>query len=507
METSLLGYLDRAAARWGSRTAYVCQSEELAFARLNDLSKSAGAFLQKRGVKPGQPIAVIGERSVFTPACFLGVVRAGCFYAPMDAQMPAARLKSILEVICAKHMIVSRSFLDKASSLGFEGKIFVMEDVLAECVPEVYDPGPAMERPETSPLYVIFTSGSTGRPKGVITSHYSLMCYIDAVESILQLGEDDVLGNQAPLDYIAAVRDIYLPIVTGAKTVIIPKDEFAMPDRLFRTLNESGVTTLCWSTAGLEIAARLGSFDCEVPEHLSRVIFSGAVISNKYLRIWQEHLPGVRFINQYGPTEATASCTYYELTDVVEEDTHIPIGRPYPHYSITLLDEKGRVITKDTPGEIGEICVGGPALALGYYGDEERTKASFIQNPLNHCYRELLYRTGDLGRYREDGLLDFCGRMDRQIKHLGHRIELDEIEVSARQVEGVNDCCSLYDQNNSLLFLFYEGTASAKEIALYFRANMPAFMVPRKIKKMESLPRLANGKTDMRALRDSFIKK
>ncbi|MCR4672338.1 MAG: amino acid adenylation domain-containing protein [Lachnospiraceae bacterium] len=504
METTILDFLDRAAALWGGRVVYADNKNTMTFAQLDGFSRSAGAYLQKRGVRPGQPVLVMGERGINTPACYMGVLRAGCFYAPVDASMPAGRLSSILEVIGAKYMIASGEFLEKVSALGFDGEIFAAEDVLSECGPEDYDPRSAAGLPETVPLYVIFTSGSTGKPKGVITSHHSLMCYIDAVQSVLGLGEDDILGNQAPLDYIAAVRDIYLPLFTGAKTVIIPKEEFAMPDRLFGILNESRVTTLCWSTAGLEIAAKLGSFDYEKPSYLRRVIFSGSVISNKYLRIWQENLPGVRFINQYGPTEATASCTYYELTGMVEEDTHIPIGRAYPHYSITLLDKEGRIITADDPGETGEICVGGPALALGYYGDEDRTKASFIQNPQNHCYRELIYRTGDLGRYREDGLLEFCGRMDRQIKHLGHRIELDEIEIAARQVGGVNDCCALYDDKNSLLYLFYEGPASSREIALYFRGSLPAFMVPRRIKQLDSLPRLANGKTDMRSLRESM---
>jgi acyl-coenzyme A synthetase/AMP-(fatty) acid ligase len=238
-----------------------------------------------------------------------------------------------------------------------------------------------------------------------------------------------------------------------------------------------------------------------VPKHLRRVIFSGAVISNKCLRIWQDHLPGVRFINQYGPTEATASCTWYEVREKVEEDTRIPIGRPYPHYRILLLDEKNQPAAA---GQTGEICVGGPILALGYYKDPERTGASFIQNPCNNSYRDLIYRTGDLGRLREDGLLEFVGRMDRQIKHLGHRIELDEIEIEANKVSGVEECCALYDAEKSLLYLFYSGAATAREIALQFRAEMPAFMAPRKIKKLEELPKLPNGKIDMKNLRGMF---
>ena len=501
MYTSVLNWLDRAAVEYPDRTAYADAEGSLTFRDVDRISRMVGGFLQNNGVLPGKPVVVMGARSACTPACFLGVVRAGCFYAPADAELPAGRLNQILDVIDAEYLIASRPYLEKVQALEFRGRVFVLEDILEGGDPQTYNAEASGGLFENSPLYVIFTSGSTGRPKGVITSHYSLMCYIDAVQTTLGLDERDVLGNQAPLDYIAAVRDIYLPLYTGASSYIIPKNEFAMPDRLFDTLNSQKVTTLCWSTAGLEIAARLGAFKTRVPEHLRRVIFSGSVISNKYLRIWQDHLPEVRFINQYGPTEATASCTFCEVTEKVEEDTRIPIGKPYPHYTILLLNEKGK---EPAPGEAGEICVGGPVLALGYYRDPERTKASFIQNPLNDCYREIIYRTGDIGRYREDGLLEFLGRMDRQIKHLGHRIELDEIEVEAEKIDGVDACCAMYDKEKSLLYLFYCGLASNKEIAIRFRADLPAFMVPRKIVKLDAMPVLPNGKTDMKALRELF---
>ena len=181
----------------------------------------------------------------------------------------------------------------------------------------------------------------------------------------------------------------------------------------------------------------------------------------KYLKIGQPNLPDVMFVNQYGPTEATASCTYYVVDKQVEDDTVLPIGVPYENYRIILLNEDG---TETEKGKTGEICVSGPILALGYYGDKERTEQSFVQNPLNNNYRELIYKTGDLGSFREDGILEFHGRKDRQIKHMGHRIELGEIEETAKQIDGVEDCCSLYYKEKEQLYLFYTGSASSKEI-------------------------------------------
>lgn len=500
MKTSVLNWLDNTAQQYPEKIIFTDSEQSISFADFNNITKSIGSYLAAF-LAPNSPVIVMSGRHIFTPACFLGIVRAGCFYAPMDASMPQARLNQILSVINADCMLVDRENLEIAKKLDFSGKIIVMEDILdTPCNEELLSKATASLN-ELSPLYVIFTSGSTGIPKGVITSHHSLMCYIDAVCKVLKVDESDVFGNQSPLDYIAAVRDIYFPIKTGASTVIIPKNEFAMPTKLFETLNENRVTALCWSVAGIELPVKLGAFDIVKPQYLKKVCFSGSVMPCKYLKIWQQNLPDVLYVNQYGPTEATASCTYYVVDKEVTDDTVLPIGVPYENYTITLLNEDGTATEK---GGIGEICVSGPILALGYYGNPEKTAEAFIQNPLNKNYRELIYKTGDLGSYNEDGLLEFHGRKDRQIKHMGHRIELDEIEETAKQIKNVIDCCALYYKEKEHLYLFYTGEATSKEIVLHFREVLPGFMSPRKLVKLEKFPTLPNGKTDMQALKSYF---
>lgn len=499
MDSSVLGWLDRTAGRFPDKDAFRMEGEALTFSALRGITLRLGTCLAER-IPCGSPVVCMAGRHVLTPALFLSVVRAGCFYAPIDAAMPVSRLQQMIAVARAGFMLVDRENLERAKALDFGGEIIVAEDVLDTPADEALLAERARHILPTSPLYIIFTSGSTGAPKGVITSHHALMCYIDAVSEVLKVDENDVFGGQAPLDYIAAVRDIYFPVKTGATTVIIPKNEFSIPTELFGTLNRNKVTALCWSVAGVELPAKLNAFTECKPEYLKKVCFSGSPMPGRYLRIWQEALPEVMYVNQYGPTETTASCTCYVVQGKVDENTVLPIGRPYKHYDVLILTEDGR---RAAEGEVGEICVLGPCLALGYYGNAEKTAQSFVQNPLNPNYRELLYKTGDLGK-EENGLLWFLGRKDRQIKHMGHRIELEEIEGNAKRIDGVNDCCALYQKERELLYLFYTGAASAKEITLYFRANLPAFMVPRKIVRLENLPALPNGKTDMNALKAMF---
>ena len=500
METSILQRLNRSCEQYADKVMFKDEHSQITFAEFNRLTKAVGSYLAAK-VPCGAPVAVMSGRHILTPACFLGAVRAGCFYAPMDGDMPQARLNQILGVIKAEFMLVDKAHLETAQSLDFNGELIVLEDIADTAIDEALIEARSATLTCTSPLYVIFTSGSTGVPKGVITSHLSLMCYIDAVAKVLSINDTDICGNQSPLDYIAAVRDIYFPVSFGASTYIIPKNEFAVPTTLFETLNREKITSLCWSVAGVELPAKLGAFDVSKPEYLKKLCFSGSVMPCKYLKIWQEHLPDVLYVNQYGPTESTASCTYYVVKEKVNDDSVLPIGTAYDNYRILLLNEDN---TATPMGEQGEICVAGPILALGYYGNPEQTAKTFMQNPLNSNYRELIYKTGDLGSFREDGILLFHGRKDRQIKHLGHRIELGEIEETAKKIAGVTDCCSLYNKEKATLYLFYTGSATSKEIVLYFRQNMPAFMVPRKLVNLDVLPTLPNGKTDMQTLKSYF---
>lgn len=497
MEVTVLDWLEKTVSRIPDKVAFIDENDKLSFQQLYQIAQKIGSGLCKF-ISPRNPVIVMSGRHILTPACFLGVVMSGCFYAPMDAAMPIPRLLQILKVIDASVMIVDREHLEIARKLGFTGEILVLEELIKSNIEEEKLRQIRDEMSSDMPLYTIFTSGSTGVPKGVITSHYSLMCYIDAVSEVLEIDENDRMGNQSPLDYIAAIRDIYFPIKCGASTVIIPKNYFSMPTKLFEALDKYEVTTLCWSTSALMIPTKMGAFECGTPKYLRKICFSGSVMPGKTLKVWQEHLPEAVFVNQYGPTEATASCTYYRVTEKVDEDTILPIGKPYKQYRVLLLNEDH---TKTPIGEIGEICILGPVLALGYYNSPERTKDVFIQNPLNHSYRELLYKTGDLGRIREDGQLEFHGRKDRQIKHLGHRVELGELEKAAQAIQGVEESCALYYKEKELLYLFYTGMADKKEITIQMRKNLPAFMVPRKIIKLDKIPCLPNGKIDMVTLK------
>lgn len=498
MKLSVLERLEKTAAQFRDKTAYSDAVTSITFGEIEEKAKRLGSALAER-VRPGSPVAVMGKRGVLTPVMFLGAVYAGCYYIPLDASQPESRLRDILSVLKPAILISDADTISAAGKLGFEGGIVPADELFAHEISQERLDEISSAACLDDPLYVIFTSGSTGRPKGVITSMLSLMNYIDAYIEVMGITEADVLGNQSPLDYIAAIRDIYIPLFTGASMFIIPKECFVMPSELFKALNEYKVTSVGWSVSVFTIAAKMGVFDEAKPQYLKKICFSGSVMPCSILRIWQENLPDAKFVNQYGPTECTASCTYYEVKGMVEDGDVLPIGVPYRNYRVFLLKEDN---TPAKAGEMGEICVAGQSLALGYYNDPELTAKSFIQNPLNSSYRELIYKTGDYGVLLPDGNLGYKGRKDRQIKHLGHRVELSEIEAAALRLESVSEACSMYLKEKELIYLFYTGAATVKEAAVHLRGLLPGFMVPRKLIKLDNMPKLANGKINMQALKE-----
>lgn len=503
---NVLEWLERTASKFPEKAVYSGESNSIAFMALQNTAKKIGSGILSATLPERTPIAVALGKDTLTIAAFLGVVYSGRAYAPVDIDVPKTRLLKILENLRPAALITDSAHKEYTfeclKDAGCECSIFDVADLQESEIDENSLSCVRKEMVSTDPLYIIYTSGSSGKPKGVMTSHQSLINYISAYSSVMGIDDTDVLGNQSPLDYIAAIRDIYVPLLTGCSAFLFEKELFMQPDILFNKMNEKGVTCVGWSTSALTVLTKLGAFKDTKLTYLNKVCFSGSVMPGKVLNLWQKNLPDCKFVNQYGPTEATASCTYWIVDHKVQEGESIPIGVPYDNYRVFLLNEDGTATKK---GEQGEICVSGPVLALAYYNDSERTHAAFIQNPLNHSYEELIYKTGDYGCFRKDGLLEFHGRMDRQIKHMGHRVELDEIETAAMQIQGVKECAACYDEAKEQIHLFYNGETEVRDVLIKLRESLPLFMVPRKAQNME-LPKLPNGKIDFVSLKATFRK-
>ncbi len=501
MYINVLEYLEDTARRIPNKIVYKDEQGQISFSELLVRAKKIGSFLAARA-KPNTPVVVLTDKCIDTPVLYLGILFAGCYYVPIGTDLPEFRMRIILETIHTNIIFTNHHGEELAQSLASNESIAIYEEMLkCEMNAELLEKR-RKQITDTDPAYIIFTSGSTGKPKGVIESHRALIDYIEAFVATFDITEEERFGNQAPLDYIAAIRDIYIPLKTGASMVMIPKTLFSLPGKLFDYINKNEITTICWVVSALCICSDLKAFHHTRLVSVRKVFFTGSVMPSRQLKYWQEELPEAVFVNHYGPTEITASCTYYIVDHVVETNEIIPIGTPFPNTGVILQKEDGTV---PNLGEQGEICVRGTCLALGYYENKEKTDEVFVTNPLNKSYEERIYKTGDIGSLDEKGILWFHGRKDFQIKHVGHRIELGEIEGTAKMMDEITDCCCLYHREKAQIWLFYAAESlQTRDVAIFLRTRLPSYMVPRKLLKMDGLPKSFNGKTDIEQLKKSM---
>ncbi len=494
---NVLDYLERSAKSHPLKTAVEENSEKINYSSLMKTSQAVGTALISQGLNHN-PVAVYMEKGINTLTAFFGCVYAGAFYSLVSPEHPQARVLQIQSVLEAKFVITDSEHFDKAVTFFPGATILLISNLQDTGINQRLLDERRNQMIDTDPLYMNFTSGTTGVPKGIVVSHRSVIDFIDCFTEIFSITEDDIIANQAPFDFDVSVKDIYSALSVSAKLVIVPHEYFSAPQKLIDYVCDKKVTTMIWAVSAMCLLSTFHCLDYRTPKTVRKVLFSGETMPYKHLTNWQKHLPNAQFVNLYGPTEITCNCTYHILDNNRDYSLGIPIGKPFPNEDVFLLDGKNKKITE--PGKNGEIAVRGTALALGYYRLPKESRKRFVQNPLNKEYAELIYRTGDLGCYNEKGEIMFCGRKDNQVKHMGHRIELDEIEREMSAINGVERCVCIFDSEKSKLKAFYTGTIEKAELHSLLTEKLPVFMIPGYIRKIDKFPLTKNGKVDRKAL-------
>lgn len=491
-KTNILEFLEETVSRYPDKVALSDGVDSLTFSEIVRKAQALGSALLEKGIS-GQAVAVLADKHPDTVCAFWGALYAGCFYFCIEPEMPDLRILSAVEKTRAKAVICRKKTLDRARILSGRAEILCFEE-LSEHAADTEALRRIREKHiDKSPAYIVFTSGSTGEPKGVCASHRSVIDYCDALCKTLGFDENTVFGNQAPLYYDAPLKELLPSISLGASVLLISKEKFLSPLRLFDFMREKGVNTLCWAASALAMISSLGVLEKTDMSFLKTVCFGSEVFPKKEYEKWRAACPRARFINLYGPTEATGMSCYWMADRILADGEPIPIGRPFPNTEILLLGDDGKPVTD---GESGEIYICGSCVAHGYFGDSYMTESSFVQNPLNLSYPDVVYRTGDMAKMNERGELVYLGRRDRQIKLMGRRIEPMEIEAAACECVGVSMAALIFEREREHIILYYVGEAEPSELRKNLCRRLPAFMLPRLCIKLECMPRKENGKLD-----------
>ena len=466
----------------------------ITYHELNNRAFNLAAKLVAAGVGAGTLVGIQCQRSVEMIVGLLGILKAGAAYLALNPSDPPARTRRILNNARPTAMLTQ----GMPDQLEFEGAIIDLRRVSEK--PIASEPLPQNNATGEDLAYVCYTSGSTGDPKGVMIPHRGISRLV-LHTNYIDISRSDVFLQLAPLSFDASTFEIWGALLNGAKLVIHPPENPSFHE-LADFIRNKRITTL-WLTAALfhqmvdlEIESLLG-----VP----RLLAGGEVLSVAHVKKFLGRIrPGHVLINGYGPTENTTFTTFHRMDASSKIDTRVPIGIPVANTTVKILDKSGNPANI---GICGEILIGGAGLALGYLNDTALDKEKFISDPNLKSPHERLYRSGDLGSWREDGSIDFLGRIDDQVKLRGFRIELGEIESALRDVPGIRDAAVTLQprgsQDHTIIAFIVptgDGTPTESRVKDQLRTTLPEYMVPVSLHSLKAMPLTPNGKIDRNAL-------
>ena len=502
MQKNVLEYFENTLKKHKSKIAVIDAQRELSFFELGRHAKRLSSVILKKSTACKRPIAVFLPKSADSLIAFIAILYSGNIYAPIDIKLPHGKVKSIFDNFGKTLVITSSEYFETLVSMGVDaGDLIGVDDAYDESTgnesDQLLDGWDSLI--DTDPVYIIHTSGSTGVPKGVVIPHRGVIDYIDWAIDCFEIGPDTIIGSQSPFYFDNSTLDIYLCMAAGATLVIIPEQNFAFPVKLMEYVKSKNINFIFWVPSVMINVANTKALDIVDVSALEKVLFAGEVMPNRHLNYWRQKLPNALYANLYGPTEITVDCTYYIVKRSFEDNEKLPIGFPCRNSDILILNNENQMAKKD---EIGELCVRGSSLALGYWNDQVKSEEVFTQNPLNTNYYDRIYRTGDLVFMNDQKEIIYMDRKDSQIKHMGHRIELGEIETAVSSIEGIHNACALYNKEKKEITLFYESNVEAgKEgIRKSLIPLLPKYMIPTKMIKIDMLPINPNGKIDRKRI-------
>ncbi|HEX6750909.1 MAG TPA: amino acid adenylation domain-containing protein, partial [Longimicrobium sp.] len=497
-DTCVHALFEAQVARTPDAVAVVFEDRSLTYAELNARANRLAHHLRGRGVGPDVRVAVCIERSPELMVAFLAVLKSGGAYVPLDPGDPEDRLRHMLDDGAPAALLVHAG---TATRFAGEGIPVIDLDAGARdwADESAANASSAGVGPALGHLaYVIYTSGSTGRPKGVMVEHRALANVMGWMGEAWPLGAHDVVLQKTPVSFDASARELFPPLLAGARMVIARPGGHRDPAYLAETIRREGVTTLHFVPTMLQFL--LEEPGIERCTSIVRVVCGGEALPAALARRAAELLPNAELHNVYGPTETAVDVTWMRCPAEVA-GPHVSIGRPMAGCRAYLLDAAGQPVPA---GVAGELYLGGAQVARGYLGRAALTAERFVPDPFGGQPGARLYRTGDLGRRLPDGTIEFLGRNDFQVKVRGFRIELGEIEARLREHEGVREAVVAARENEAgdrRLVAYWVGDAvEIDALRAHLSGRLPEHMVPAAFVRLKALPLTSNGKLNRRAL-------
>lgn len=469
--------------------ALECHGKTMTYSELNKKANSFGKHLRKSGVKADDVVVIILDRSMEFVVSVLAVLKAGGAFLPLDPEYPEDRISYIIESSEAKILISDDSFKSK---IGFDGEFM---DVHNDKLYDGDNSNPEIVNKPHDLVYLIYTSGSTGRPKGVMLTHQGLNNYITWAKKVYLKGEDLDFPLYSSISFDLTETSIFTPLLSGNRMVIYSGEDKNM--LIENIINDNKIGVLKLTPTHLKI---LDTLDVSKSK-LRRLIVGGEDLKRDLAeKVYDQFSGKVEILNEYGPTEAVIGCMIHEFNPEIDKNASVPIGIPGDNVRIYILDSNLKPIPS---GVVGELYIGGDGVARGYKNLPDITADRFIPDPFHEGER--IYKSGDLAKFVQGGVIEFLGRIDFQVKIRGYRIEMGEIEKQLAQYEKITDQVVVDgDDNdgNKYICAYYvsEEKLPVSELKEFLKASLPEYMIPAYFIHLEKLPLTHNGKVDTKNL-------
>ena len=490
--------------------ALICDDDRLTYRQLDQRANQFAQHLRDMGVASNSLVGICTSRSLDMVVGLLAILKAGGAYVPLDPSYPADRLSFILSDAQMQIVVTQTQHAD----------LFKGMDVQLACIDSRWDLAAGM--PNTGPVnhasaesiaVVLYTSGSTGQPKGVILTHENLSHFVRLAGLTHEVTQDDIYLQSAPIVYVVSLRQLLVPLTQGARVVIANTEQMHSPLLLFELIKREAVTLMdvipsFWRACIQQLAEMPEKGRREILDNsLRRIVSVGDALQADIPVEWRVGLGHkARLMNNFGQTEVSGMVATYAIPENLRtSDGIVPIGSAIPETRIYVLDSEHKAVPT---GEPGELYISSPCLARGYLNRPELTAEKFIPNPFNDRLSSRLFRTGDMGRMREDGMIEFVGRTDHQVKIRGQRLELGEVESVLLRHESIRECAVMArgDQADEKYLAAYivakEKPLTSSDLRQFVRNLLPDYMVPSAFVFLDEMPLTPNGKLNRLALPD-----
>ncbi len=473
---------------------------KVSYSELNRLSNQIANWLIEKGIVKQEVIGIFNTKKKQSFALMLAALKLGIVYVNLDITSPTERLIKITNR-CQQRFLFFDDPLggEKALKLNNSAIDLSSQEFLNEIThKEELELTESKNICSDNPAYIMFTSGSTGFPKGSVMTHQNLLSFIGWASQTYDITPKDVFSNANPMYFDNSVFDFYASIFNGATMAPFDAETTRHPGELVKKVDEVNATIWFSVPSLLVFLLTMKALTTNVFRHIRVIIFGGEGFQKPKLKqLFDIFSYRVRIVNVYGPTECTCICSSYDIgrNDFDDMISLAPLGYLAPNFDYIIVDSNGNST------EEGELLLAGPQVSLGYYNDQERTYASFIQHPDIKNYPNTVYKTGDIVRLDENKMLHILGRLDNQIKHMGYRIELEEIEAGFATLKYVDEVGVIYEKFENGLgqikaFVKLNAQIEIDTIQQEIRKILAPYMVPKIIRLLENMPKNQNGKID-----------